>query len=66
MGSRITDNLLYNGSPAVTSEMYDYDYLISSHSSFNRLDLPNYGSYHELREKLRLAIENTEGFEGVD
>ncbi|XP_066923959.1 E3 ubiquitin-protein ligase NEDD4-like isoform X2 [Clytia hemisphaerica] len=37
-----------------------------AHTCFNRLDLPNYGSYHELREKLRLAIENTEGFEGVD
>ncbi|XP_057304153.1 E3 ubiquitin-protein ligase NEDD4-like isoform X3 [Hydractinia symbiolongicarpus] len=37
-----------------------------SHTCFNRLDLPPYGSYHELREKLRLAIENTEGFEGVD
>jgi len=37
-----------------------------SHTCFNRLDLPPYLSYHELREKLRLAIENTEGFEGVD
>ena len=34
--------------------------------SFNRLDLPPYNSYHELREKVRLAVENTEGFEGVD
>lgn len=34
--------------------------------SFNRIDLPPYNSYHELREKVRLAIENTEGFEGVD
>ena len=37
-----------------------------SPSSFNRIDLPPYRSYHELKEKLRLAIENTEGFEGVD
>lgn len=34
--------------------------------SFNRIDLPPYRSYHELKEKLRLAVENTEGFEGVD
>ena len=34
--------------------------------SFNRIDLPPYKSYHELKEKLRLAIENCEGFEGVD
>ena len=26
----------------------------------------HYQSYHELKEKLKLAIENTEGFEGVD
>jgi len=37
-----------------------------AHTCFNRIDLPPYNSYHELREKLRLAIENTEGFEGVD
>ena len=42
--------------------MNDIDFF----ASFNRLDLPPYTSYHELREKLRLAIENTEGFEGVD
>ena len=34
--------------------------------SFNRLDLPPYRSYEELREKLLLAIENSEGFDGVD
>ena len=34
--------------------------------SFNRIDLPPYKSYHELKEKIRLAIENCEGFEGVD
>jgi E3 ubiquitin-protein ligase NEDD4 len=37
-----------------------------SHTCFNRIDLPPYKSYHELKEKLRLAIENCEGFEGVD
>ena len=34
--------------------------------SFNRIDLPPYPSYHKLKEMLRLAVENTEGFEGVD
>ena len=34
--------------------------------SFNRVDLPPYDSYVELRKKLLTAIENTEGFEGVD
>ena len=44
--------------------------LILNHSqysfSFNRLDLPKFASYHELKEKLKLAIYNTEGFDGVD
>ena len=34
--------------------------------SFNRLDLPSYSSYHDLREKLIKAIEGTVGFAGVD
>lgn len=34
--------------------------------SFNRLDLPPYESFEDLREKLLLAVENAEGFEGVD
>lgn len=34
--------------------------------SFNRIDLPPYDSYSELRKKLVIAIENAEGFEGVD
>ncbi|CAH3188401.1 unnamed protein product [Porites evermanni] len=37
-----------------------------AHTCFNRLDLPRYRTYYELREKLRVAIENTQGFEGVD
>ncbi|RXG73425.1 E3 ubiquitin-protein ligase Nedd-4 [Armadillidium vulgare] len=32
----------------------------------NRLDLPPYKSYHELRDKLIKAIEGTVGFAGVD
>lgn len=34
--------------------------------SFNRLDLPPYESYHELRNKLIKAIEGSQGFAGVD
>jgi hypothetical protein len=34
--------------------------------SFNRLDLPPYESFEELREKLHIAIENAQGFDGVD
>lgn len=34
--------------------------------SFNRLDLPPYNDYHELRRKLLVAVENTQGFDGVD
>lgn len=30
--------------------------------SFNRLDLPPYKSYEQMKEKLMLAIEETEGF----
>nr|XP_054755636.1 E3 ubiquitin-protein ligase Nedd-4-like [Lytechinus pictus] len=37
-----------------------------AHTCFNRLDLPTYESYHVLRSKLRTAVENTQGFEGVD
>ncbi|XP_064610095.1 LOW QUALITY PROTEIN: E3 ubiquitin-protein ligase NEDD4-like [Liolophura sinensis] len=37
-----------------------------AHTCFNRLDLPPYDSYHELRKRLMMAIENTQGFEGVD
>nr|KAF6392657.1 hypothetical protein mPipKuh1_007842 [Pipistrellus kuhlii] len=33
-----------------------------SHTCFNRLDLPPYKSYEQLKEKLLFAIEETEGF----
>uniref|UniRef100_A0A8C1RN47 HECT-type E3 ubiquitin transferase n=1 Tax=Cyprinus carpio TaxID=7962 RepID=A0A8C1RN47_CYPCA len=33
---------------------------------FNRLDLPTYESFEDLREKLLMAVENAQGFEGVD
>jgi hypothetical protein len=35
-------------------------------SSFNRIDLPPYESYQELRQKLVQAMEMSEAFEGVD
>ena len=34
--------------------------------SFNRLDLPPYENYNELRQKLVQAMEMSEAFEGVD
>jgi hypothetical protein len=41
-------------------------YFIHFFFSFNRIDLPPYESYSELRKKLLIAIENAQGFEGVD
>uniref|UniRef100_A0A8B9L8M7 E3 ubiquitin-protein ligase n=1 Tax=Astyanax mexicanus TaxID=7994 RepID=A0A8B9L8M7_ASTMX len=38
------------------------NWLPRSHTCFNRLDLPPYKSYEQLKEKLTLAIEETEGF----
>ncbi|XP_048461680.1 NEDD4-like E3 ubiquitin-protein ligase WWP2 [Rhincodon typus] len=37
-------------------------WLPRSHTCFNRLDLPPYKSYDQLKEKLMYAIEETEGF----
>nr|CAB3267777.1 NEDD4-like E3 ubiquitin-protein ligase WWP1 [Phallusia mammillata] len=37
-------------------------WLPRSHTCFNRLDLPPYKSYEQLKDKLTLAIEETEGF----
>uniref|UniRef100_A0A4W3J613 E3 ubiquitin-protein ligase n=1 Tax=Callorhinchus milii TaxID=7868 RepID=A0A4W3J613_CALMI len=37
-------------------------WLPRSHTCFNRLDLPPYKSYDQLKEKLLFAIEETEGF----
>ncbi|CAF4669540.1 unnamed protein product, partial [Rotaria magnacalcarata] len=33
---------------------------------FNRIDLPPYESYQDLRQKLIQAMEMSEAFEGVD
>ncbi|THD24994.1 WW domain containing E3 ubiquitin protein ligase 2 [Fasciola hepatica] len=40
----------------------DETWLPRSHTCFNRLDLPPYSSYEQLREKLKMAIEETRGF----
>ncbi|XP_070499559.1 E3 ubiquitin-protein ligase Nedd-4 isoform X4 [Chironomus tepperi] len=37
-----------------------------AHTCFNRLDLPPYESYLQLKEKLVKAIEGSQGFAGVD
>ncbi|KAG8440449.1 hypothetical protein GDO86_006267 [Hymenochirus boettgeri] len=37
-----------------------------AHTCFNRLDLPPYESFEDLWEKLHMAIENAQGFDGVD
>ncbi|CAG9795928.1 unnamed protein product [Diatraea saccharalis] len=37
-----------------------------AHTCFNRIDLPPYESYQQLREKLIKAIEGSQGFAGVD
>ncbi|XP_061878129.1 NEDD4-like E3 ubiquitin-protein ligase WWP1 [Entelurus aequoreus] len=37
-------------------------WLPRSHTCFNRLDLPPYKSFEQLKEKLLFAIEETEGF----
>ncbi|XP_050691857.1 E3 ubiquitin-protein ligase NEDD4-like isoform X4 [Eriocheir sinensis] len=56
-----------NGPQLFTIEMWgETKNYPRSHTCFNRLDLPPYQSYHELREKLVKAIEGTVGFAGVD
>ncbi|XP_034249762.1 E3 ubiquitin-protein ligase Nedd-4 isoform X2 [Thrips palmi] len=37
-----------------------------AHTCFNRLDLPPYDDYQQLRDKLIKAIEGSQGFAGVD
>ncbi|MEQ2174019.1 hypothetical protein GOODEAATRI_003473, partial [Goodea atripinnis] len=56
-----------NGPQQFTIEQWGTsDKLPRAHTCFNRLDLPPYESFEELREKLNIAIENAQGFEGVD
>lgn len=37
-----------------------------AHTCFNRIDLPPYTSYEQLKEKVTGAVEGAEGFAGVD
>ncbi|WAQ98408.1 NEDD4-like protein [Mya arenaria] len=56
-----------NGPQLFTIEKWGQtDKLPRAHTCFNRLDLPPYESYKDLRKKLLIAIENAQGFEGVD
>ncbi|XP_077319066.1 E3 ubiquitin-protein ligase NEDD4-like isoform X17 [Lithobates pipiens] len=56
-----------NGPQLFTIELWGSpDKLPRAHTCFNRLDLPPYDSFEELREKLLMAVENAQGFEGVD
>ncbi|KAJ8247872.1 hypothetical protein GJAV_G00251530 [Gymnothorax javanicus] len=56
-----------NGPQLFTIEQWGTpDKLPRAHTCFNRLDLPPYESFEELREKLHVAIENAQGFDGVD
>ncbi|XP_070795021.1 E3 ubiquitin-protein ligase NEDD4-like isoform X2 [Pituophis catenifer annectens] len=56
-----------NGPQLFTIEQWgSSEKLPRAHTCFNRLDLPPYESFEELREKLLMAVENAQGFEGVD
>ncbi|CAF0944386.1 unnamed protein product [Adineta ricciae] len=44
----------------------DRSKLPRAHTCFNRIDLPPYESYQDLRQKLIQAMEMSEAFEGVD
>uniref|UniRef100_A0A8C1Z8U6 E3 ubiquitin-protein ligase n=1 Tax=Cyprinus carpio TaxID=7962 RepID=A0A8C1Z8U6_CYPCA len=56
-----------NGPQLFTIEQWGTrDKLPRAHTCFNRLDLPPYETFEELREKLHMAIENAQGFDGVD
>ncbi|XP_036118823.1 E3 ubiquitin-protein ligase NEDD4 isoform X2 [Molossus molossus] len=56
-----------NGPQSFTVEQWGTpEKLPRAHTCFNRLDLPPYESFEELWDKLQVAIENTQGFDGVD
>ena len=58
---------LYDTTQSFTVEQWGTpDKLPRAHTCFNRLDLPPYESFDELWDKLQMAIENTQGFDGVD
>jgi len=51
-----------NGPQKFCIERINIQGLPRAHTCFNRLDLPPYNSYSELLNKLKTAIEETEGF----
>ncbi|XP_023571044.1 E3 ubiquitin-protein ligase NEDD4-like isoform X7 [Octodon degus] len=56
-----------NGPQLFTIEQWGSpEKLPRAHTCFNRLDLPPYETFDDLREKLLMAVENAQGFEGVD
>ncbi|KAK6106270.1 HECT-domain (ubiquitin-transferase) family protein [Brugia pahangi] len=56
-----------NGPQKFTIERWgSADMLPRAHTCFNRIDLPPYTSFHEMKERLTTAIENSEIFSGVD
>ncbi|XP_067105779.1 E3 ubiquitin-protein ligase NEDD4-like isoform X3 [Osmerus mordax] len=56
-----------NGPQLFTIEQWGTpEKLPRAHTCFNRLDLPTYETFDDLREKLLMAVENAQGFEGVD
>uniref|UniRef100_A0A670KJC2 HECT-type E3 ubiquitin transferase n=1 Tax=Podarcis muralis TaxID=64176 RepID=A0A670KJC2_PODMU len=56
-----------NGPQLFTIEYWGSpDKLPRAHTCFNRLDLPPYESFEDLWDKLHFAIENAQGFDGVD
>lgn len=56
-----------NGLQKFTIERWgSADMLPRAHTCFNRLDLPPYTTFKELKSKLLTAIENSEIFSGVD
>ncbi|KAL4228206.1 neural precursor cell expressed [Mactra antiquata] len=53
-----------NGPQLFTIDKWgDPSQLPRAHTCFNRIDLPPYESYSELRRRLLIAIENAQGFE---
>uniref|UniRef100_A0A8C9DUL4 E3 ubiquitin-protein ligase n=1 Tax=Prolemur simus TaxID=1328070 RepID=A0A8C9DUL4_PROSS len=56
------------GKHGIQASTVAQEHSVSLHKAknFNRLDLPPYETFEDLREKLLMAVENAQGFEGVD
>ncbi|CAG9534504.1 unnamed protein product [Cercopithifilaria johnstoni] len=56
-----------NGPQKFTIERWgSTDMLPRAHTCFNRIDLPPYTNFREMKERLTTAVENSEIFSGVD